>query len=117
MSETKKALAVEVLSHGQSVEQASEIANVSRTCIYNWLAQDDFKQELRRRQSVLFQSLSKKLIGIIEKALQVIEDSLSSRTEALRLRAAGIALSNLKNVIELSDFEDRLTALEENIKK
>ena len=117
MSQTKKALALEVLSSGLSVEKASEVAHVSRQCIYNWLSQESFKNELRQRQSVLFQSLSKRLVNITEKALQVLEDCLSSRNEAIRLRASGIALSSLKNVMELSDFEERLAALEENIKR
>ena len=117
MSQTKKALALEVLSSGLSVEKAAEVAHVSRQCVYNWLSQESFKNELRERQSVLFQSLSKRLIGITVKALQVLEDCLSSRNENIRLRASGIALSGLKNFVELSDFEDRLAALEENIKR
>jgi len=116
MSKTRKALALEVLSSGLSVEKASEVAHVSRQCIYNWLGQKSFKNELRQRQSVLFQSLSKRLVGITEKALQVLEDCLSSRNEAIRLRASGIALSSLKNVMELADFEERLTTIEENMR-
>jgi len=117
MSQTKKTLALEVLSSGLSVEKASEVAHVSRQCIYNWLSQESFKNELRERQSILFQSLSKRLMNITVKALQVLEDCLRSRSEAIRLRASGIALSGLKNVMELSDFEERLTALEENKRK
>ena len=116
MSQTKKALALEVLSYGQSVEKASEVSQVSRQTVYNWLSQESFKNELRERQSVLFQSLSKRLIGITVKALQVLEDCLNSRNESIRLRASGIALSGLKNVMELSDFEERLTRLEESIR-
>jgi hypothetical protein len=116
MSQTKKALALEVLSSGLSVEKASEMAHVSRQCIYNWLSQESFKAELRKRQRILFQSLSKRLMSITEKALQVLDDCLSSRTEAVRLRASGIALSSLKNVMELADFEERLSELEEIIR-
>jgi len=116
MSKTRKVLALEVLSSGMSVEKASEVAQVSRQCIYNWLGQKSFKNELRQRQSVLFQSLSKRLVNITEKALQVLEDCLSSRNEAIRLRASGIALSSLKNVMELADFEERLTTIEENMR-
>jgi hypothetical protein len=116
MSQTKKTLALEVLSSGLSIEKASEVAQVSRQCIYNWLGQEDFKKELRERQSILFQSLSKRLVNITQKALQVLEDCLSSRNESIRLRASGIALSSLKNVMELADFEERLTAIEERIK-
>ena len=116
MSKTRKALALEVLSSGLSVEKASEVAHVSRQCIYNWMTQESFKRKLRERQSVLFQSLSKRLAGMTVKALQVLEDCLSSRSEAIRLRASGIALSSLKNVMELADFEERLTRLEESIR-
>lgn len=112
MSKTKKALAIEVLSSGMSVEKASEVAKVSRQCIYNWLAQDSFKSELRKRQAILFQSLSKRLLNITKKALEVLEDCLSSRNESIRLRASGIALSSLKNVMDIGDIEDRLTELE-----
>jgi len=50
MSKTRKALALEVLSSGLSVEKASEVAHVSRQCIYNWLGQESFKKDLRQRQ-------------------------------------------------------------------
>jgi len=114
MIKTRKALALEVLSSGFSVEKASEVSHVSRQTIYNWLSQEGFKNELRKRQSILFQSLSKRLMNITVKALQVLEDCLDSRNESIRLRASGIALSSLKNVIDTADIEDRLTALEEN---
>lgn len=116
MSKTKKALALEVLSSGLSVEKASEVANVSRQCVYNWMTQESFKKDLRRRQSILFQRLSKKLMNITVKALQVLENCLCSENENIRLRSSGIALSSLKNVMELADFEDRLTALEDERK-
>ena len=116
MSKTRKALALEVLSSGLSVEKASEVAHVSRQTIYNWLDQESFKKDLRRRQSVLFQTLSKRLMSITEKALQVLEDCLSSRNESIRLRSSGIALSSLKFFMEMAEFEERLTALEENIR-
>jgi len=117
MSQTKKALALEVLSSGLSIEKASEVAHCSRQCIYNWMTQESFKNELRQRQSSLFQSLSKRLVGITAKALQVLDDCLSSRNENIRLRSSGIALSSLKNVMELADFEERLTVLEEKYKE
>ena len=117
MNKTRKALAIEVLSSGLSVEKASEVASVSRQTIYNWLGDDNFKKELRQRQKFLFQTLSKRLMSITEKALQVLEDCLSSRNESIRLRSSGIALSSLKNVMELADFEERLTVLEEKYKE
>jgi len=113
MSKTRKALALEVLSSGLSVERASEVSQVSRQTVYNWLSDDGFKKELRKRQSFIFQTLSKRLVNITTQALQVLEDCLGSRNESIRLRASGIALSSLKNVMELSDFEDRLSELEE----
>jgi len=116
MSKTRKALALEVLSSGLSVEKASEVSHVSRQTIYNWLSQKSFKNELRKRQSVLFQSLSKRLMNITVKALQVLEDCLDSRNENIRLRASGIAISSLKNIMELADFEERITELEESMR-
>lgn len=115
MSKTKKALALEVLSSGLSVEQAGEVAHVSRQCVYNWLSQDSFKQDLRKKQSEYFSRLSKRMTALTLKALEVLEKSLDSRNESIRLRACSIALSSLPGITALTDFEARLSALERSL--
>lgn len=112
MSKTKKALALEALSAGLSVEKASELASISRACLYNWLSQDAFKNDLRAKQSEYFSRLSKRLTALTLKALDVIESALDSRNESIRLRASGIALSSISTITALSDFDSRLSALE-----
>lgn len=112
MSKAKKELSLEFLASGLSVEKSSELAGVSRACIYKWLALEDFKNDLKERQKEYFSRLSKRLTGITLKALEVLEKSLDSKNESIRLRACGIALSSLRSVMELSDFEERISALE-----
>jgi len=116
MSKTKRALALEALSSGLSVETSSEMAGVSRACIYNWMAREDFKKDLQERQREYFSRLSKRMTAITLKALEVLEKSLDSRNENIRLRACGVALSSLKSITEMTDFGQRITALEERTK-
>lgn len=117
MSKTKKALALESLSSGLSVETTSEMAGVSRACVYNWLSQDSFKNDLRAKQSEYFSRLSKRMTSLTFRALEVIEKSLDSRNEAIRLRSAGMLLSSLSIVTALTEFEARLSALEKERQK
>ena len=112
MSKTKKLLALESLSSGLSVEKVSEISGVSRACVYNWLSQDSFKNDLRAKQSEYFSRLSKRMTSLTLRALEVIEKSLDSRNENIRLRASGLILSSLSVITALSDFEQRISALE-----
>jgi len=113
MSHTKKALAIEALSFGLSVEKSAELSGVSRACVYKWLSQDDFKRDLRERQTEYFSRMSKRMTAITLKALEILEKSLDSRNESIRLRACGIALSSLRSISEITEFESRLSALEE----
>jgi len=46
------------------------------------------------------------------KALEVLEKSLDSRNENIRLRASGMLLSSLNVITALTDFEQRISALE-----
>jgi hypothetical protein len=112
MSETKKALALEALSSGLSIEKAGEVSHVSRQTVYNWLSQDDFKKELKVRQSEYFSQLAKRITILFMKALDVIEKSLDSRSEAMRLRASGLLISSYPHIAEMTEFEERLSALE-----
>jgi transposase-like protein len=114
MSKTKKALALEALSSGLSVEKVSEVSHVTRQTVYNWLSQEDFKTDLKEKQREYFSRLSKRMTSLTLKALDVIEECLRSRNESIRLRACGIALSGLNNVVSMTDFEERLSALEKN---
>src|SRR4030042_6915529 len=111
MSKTKRAIAIEALSSGLSVEKVSELASVSRACIYNWLSKEDFKKDLREKQGEYFSRLSKRITSITLKALEVLESLLNSRNESIRLRACSTALSSLSTITSLTDFEERLTAL------
>jgi len=115
MSNTKKAIAIEVLSSGMSIEKASEVAHVSRACVYKWLRDDGFRNDLYEKRREYFYRLSKRLTVITWKALEVIETCLSSRNENIRLRSAGIALQNLSHIVEITEFEGRLQALEQTI--
>jgi len=115
MSNTKKAIALEVLSSGMSVEKASEVAHVSRACVYKWLKDNGFQNDLNEKQREYFCRLSKRMTAITLKALEVIEKSLESRNENVRLRAAGIAVSNLPHIAEITEFEERLQILEQAV--
>jgi len=117
MSETKKALAFEALSSGLSIEKAGEVSHVSRQTIYNWLSQDDFKRELKARQREYFSQLSKRMTSLFMKALDVIEKSLDSRSEAMRLRASGLLISSYPHITEMTEFEERLSSLEQTVLK
>ena len=112
MSNTKKALAIEALSSGLSVEKASELSGVSRACVYKWLSLSDFQGELKEKQAEYFSRLSKRITALTFKALGVLENSIDSRDERIRLIASEIITARFPVILSLSDFETRLSALE-----
>jgi len=112
MSKTKRALAIEALSSGLSVEKASELSGVSRACVYKWLSLSDFQGDLQTRQAEYFSRLSKRITALTLNALGVLEKSLDSRDERIRLRASEIITARFPVILSLADFDARLTALE-----
>ncbi len=92
-------------------------AGVSRTTFYDWLRDDDFKQEIeRQRREVTKQAFDDLRAGLTE-AITVLRALLQSKEESIKLRAATTIVENVLKSIELTEIEDRICRLEVTLRR
>jgi hypothetical protein len=109
----KQEVAIAALLSEQTLAAAAERAGVSEVTLSRWQKLDSFLSEYRgaRRQ-------------VVEKAVAQIQQSswaasttllklLASPSDSVRLRAATEILNQANKGLEMLDFEERLSALEQ----
>ena len=110
-----KALAA-LLSH-PSVATAAQACGLSERTLFNYLADQDFKAELRRRQDKILTATAAALVGLssqaVETLLEVMNDS--EATPATKRKAAQAWLNQGRQAVMLTDLADRVAALEEKL--
>lgn len=80
--------AIKYILEGKNTSEIAKLCNVSRTAIYNWLGDKDFKAELERRKQEIKTSADKKLAGRLEGYLDELHKiATTGKTEKER-RAA-----------------------------
>lgn len=113
----KQVLAVELLAVGMPVERASSKLNISKVTLYRWLKDRDFSDEVESRSKEILTELSRKLAGLTVEHIGEFEGLLTSTNEGIKLKAWGINLSRLTDIIEIARLEDRVRVLEQSIGK
>lgn len=113
----KQVIAVELLAVGMPIEEASDKLGISKVTLYRWLKDTEFSEELERRSKEVLSGLSRKLAGLTVEHIEEFESLLTSSNEGIKLRAWGINLSRLTDIIEIARLEDRVRVLEQSIGK
>jgi len=110
----KQNRAIELLAQGKRITDTAKILRVSRKTIYNWQTLPGFKQEIRTKTSDNLLNLGKRVIHVLNKNLDQIEQILEGKRASIteRLRAYNMLLSNVRALSELGDLNERLVALE-----
>ena len=111
----KQVLAIELMAMGTPVEEVAENLSIPKVTIYRWLKEDDFKKELEEKSKAIINQLSRKLAGIVFDNIGELEDLLTSSNANVRVRAWGIVLSRLMEIIEISRLEERVSSLEDKV--
>ena len=99
----KQNQAIELLAQGSSIDATASIVKVNRRTIYQWMKDQEFALALHDKSAEVIESLNRKLVGMNEKALDVLDACLDSESEAIRLRSAIYLNSKLYEV--LGDLE------------
>lgn len=100
------------LAAGRSVTDAAEAGGVSRRTVSRWLGEPDFRGEVNRlRGELLSQTVNALANGAVE-AVTTLRASLVDGSEAVKVRAAGMLLSNLPTTFAAFSFDERLAQLE-----
>jgi len=108
----RQLMAITHIINSSSLEEASLKAKVSRTTLYNWLKDENFKAEVRRQRDEVIQNALNRLKGAITEAVEeLIKLTNAQREEVRRLACNDIITFALKS-IEIEDIEERLDKVE-----
>lgn len=108
----KKMKAIELLISGENLMNVAKLVGVSRTSLYNWLDNVEFKAELDRRVQELRNQIDKKLLVNVEPLLdKLIKIALKSKSDKTSLDACIYAINRLAGtptakVEDVSNTED-----------
>jgi len=107
--------AIELLASGKRIEECALSVGVSRRSIYNWLNDQEFKSALDARKSEIIKALNDRLISMNGKALDVIDECMNSRNEAIRLKSASIVINKYGEALEVSDIKSQIERINKRI--
>jgi transposase len=116
----KKARALEALLSGKSVEEAAQLAGVSRTTLFRWLREDErFRDEYRRAGSQLMEGALRRLQQLCGVAVKTLAEVMGEReaTAASRVTAARATLELTLKIEEHRSLVNRLERLETSLGK
>lgn len=113
----KQNQAIELLAQGSSIDATASIVKVNRRTIYQWMKDQEFALALHDKSAEVIESLNRKLVGMNEKALDVLDACLDSESEAIRLRSAIYLNSKLYEILGDLEILRRLDAIEERINR
>jgi hypothetical protein len=116
----KQAQALSALLAGKTVAIAAASAGISERQAYRWLRDKRFKSALVEQEALLLQSAGLRLAAMAEKACDVLEDVMmrpETRGANTARLAAVSALELLLKVRDAGVIDDRISALEELVKR
>jgi len=91
-----------------SIEEGCKRARVSKTTVYQWLKEENFRKALKQRRDEMIGRALDSLKSNIAKATETLVKHLDSNKEAISIRAA-------ENIIEFAQHEElegRIATLE-----
>lgn len=94
------------------VSKASQACGVSRASIYRWLQDDDFSRALKDASGEQVEQVSRRLTSLVIKAVDVLDEMMSSDSEQQRRLAADSVISHALRLREMVEIEERITRLE-----
>jgi phage terminase small subunit len=115
---TKQARAIAVLLSCRTTAEAAERAKVGKRTLDRWLTDPVFKSALASAEGDLIDAAARRLLYAQEAAIETLAAIMttSSNAAGVRVRAAQIIIESALKLRELRSFEQRLQALETNIR-
>lgn len=112
----KQQKAITALLSERTTREAAKKAGVNEKTLYAWLNDPAFRSALRDAEKTILHEVTRRLSAGARLALDTLEKLIqSARHESTKLRAAVAWVDLFLKFKDMSDIEDRLTALEERI--
>lgn len=105
------------LASGASVAQAATRCGVSERTVYRRLEDPDFRQQVDRLRAQMVGRAVGKINNNMARAADKLRRLLESKNESVALSAARTILEAGQRLREHSDMEQRLTKLEEALRR
>lgn len=111
--------AIAAIMAGETIARAAKKASAGKRTIYTWMKDPAFAAALREARSKAMTEAISALAGLAGAAVSVLREALKAKdTEAdLRVRTAKIALDSLMRAHSTIDVEERLAAIEAQLKE
>ena len=112
----KQAKAIAALLTEKTIGAAAKSAGIAERTLYNWLADNSFRAELRKAEAALVDSAVRRLARGQEAALDTLEKLMkSAKNESTKASAAVSWLNLFLRFNDARDVEQRLTELEKAV--
>ena len=96
MLDQQRLKAIELLVAGETISNTAELVGVTRSTIYKWKEQDDFKYEMERQISFLKSGIERKLLANVNTFLdELCKIALKSESDKTRLDAITYCINRL----------------------
>lgn len=110
---TRRGRAVAALMSARSVDDAAQLAGVTRRTIFRWLEDPAFRAQLTQAEGDLIDQAARRLLAGQGRALDVLEDVLVNAPRDSDRRLAAVALLDLLlRWREVRTLDDRVSRLE-----
>lgn len=111
--------AVAALLTGATIEDAALTAGVSKRSLYTWLKDTEFSEALKKAEASALDEVGRRLVGLANTAIDTLSNVMKEPhipgQNVKRLAARDILDLCLKWV-EIREFEQRISILEEKVK-
>lgn len=109
--------ALKALLSEPSVTAAAKVAGLSPRTLYRYLARDDFRAELQRRQDAILAGTTAALTGLSGEAVATLRDLMQDpdAADGVKARAALGWLKEMYRASELVEITERLKKIEERV--
>lgn len=110
----KQKAAIRALMAGSNCTEAAKAAHVHENTVYQWFKEPAFVEALKLAEGEAMQAVTRQLVTLAGEAVDTLRDIMKDGEEnaSPRVRAADALLNRVVQFKELSEFEQRLTALE-----
>lgn len=96
MLDQQRLKAIELLVAGETISSTAELVGVTRSTIYKWKEQDDFKYEMERQIAFLKSGIERKLLANVNPFLdELCKIALKSESDKTRLDAITYCINRL----------------------
>lgn len=111
----KEALRAMIDPANKSLADVAKVINKTERTVQTYMSDPNFKRELTSLEGQVIDLATRRLLGLVDKSIDTLEEILDNGTETNKRLAAQSILTNLQSFKEFRDFDIRLSELEKEI--